>query len=96
MMDVEILRWTASLSGIFAALLVALDIGKRVSGAGFVVFSFSSICWIWAAFVERESPLAIQNTVLLGINILGIYRYLWQPYSQSRKANITGRQSGSA
>tara|TARA_B100001765_G_scaffold132017_1_gene83096 strand:- start:153 stop:419 length:267 start_codon:yes stop_codon:yes gene_type:complete len=87
-MSAETLSWIASLTGICAALLVALDAGKKVTGAGFLIFALSSICWIWAATMEGESPLAIQNTVLLGINLLGIYRYLWRPFAQSRRLSL--------
>jgi len=75
----EILRWTASTTGMIAAILVAANAGARISGSGFVIFSVSSLIWIAASVLSGNSPLAVQNVVLLAINLFGVYRYLWQP-----------------
>ena len=40
---VEILKWYASISGIIAAFMVSLDLGRRITGWGFVLFVTSSI-----------------------------------------------------
>lgn len=81
----EILNWFASLTCIVAALLVSINAGRKVSGLGFVVFSISSAAWVAAATMEGESPLALQNMVLLGINLFGVYRYLWRPVRMERR-----------
>ncbi|WP_417622933.1 hypothetical protein [Parasphingorhabdus sp.] len=73
---VDILRWTASISGMIAAVMVALNAGAKITGWGFVLFSGSSIVWVAASLLDGNNPLAIQNIVLLGINLFGIYRYL--------------------
>ncbi|WP_254306028.1 hypothetical protein [Sphingopyxis sp. BSNA05] len=52
--------------------------GRKVSGYGFVLFCGSSIVWIAASLLDGNNPLAIQNVVLFGINIFGVYRYLWR------------------
>jgi len=75
---VETLRWTASISGMIAAMMVALNAGAKVTGWGFVLFCGSSIVWIAASLLDGNDPLAVQNVVLLGINLLGVYRYLWR------------------
>ena len=75
-MLVEILKWVASISGMIAALMVASDLGRKVIGWGFVLFTFSSIAWIVSGLLDKEGALATQNVVLFGINLLGIYRYL--------------------
>ena len=75
---VDILRWTASISGMIAAILVALNAGAKTTGTGFILFSGSSIVWIAASLLDGNDPLAIQNIVLLGINLFGVYRYLWR------------------
>ena len=72
------LKWAAALSGILAAFMVSLDFGRRVTGWGFVIFTGSSICWISGAILSRDWALGTQNVVLFGINLLGIYRYLWR------------------
>lgn len=75
-MAVEILKWVASISGMIAALMVASDLGRRVTGWGFVLFTGSSIAWIVAGMLDEEGALATQNVVLFGINLLGVWRYL--------------------
>ncbi len=71
-----VLKWLASISGIIAALMVSLDLGRRVTGWGFVIFVGSSICWIAGAALTRDFALGTQNVVLFGINLFGVYRYL--------------------
>lgn len=70
------LKWYAALSGIAAAFMVSLDSGRRVTGWGFVIFVTSSVAWIAGAMLTRDGALGTQNAVLLGINGLGVYRYL--------------------
>jgi hypothetical protein len=73
----DILRWIASATGMIAAIMVAANAGARVSGIGFIIFSVSSLIWIATSVMGGNSPLAVQNVVLLGINLFGVYRYLW-------------------
>jgi hypothetical protein len=72
----DVLKWAASISGMIAAFMVSLDLGRRVTGWGFVLFLASSICWISGAALTGDWALGTQNVVLFGINMLGVYRYL--------------------
>lgn len=72
----EVVKWAASISGMVAAFMVSLDLGRRVTGWGFVIFVGSSIAWFAGAWLTEDWALGTQNTVLLGINLLGVYRYL--------------------
>ena len=71
-----VLKWFASISGMIAAFMVSLDLGRRVTGWGFALFVASSIAWIAGALMSSDEPLWTQNLVLFGINIFGVYRYL--------------------
>jgi hypothetical protein len=73
---IEVIKWFASGAGMIAALMIAWDHGRRTTGWGFVVFIAASIAWIGSSIAEGEAPLAIQNAVLLCINVFGAYRYL--------------------
>ena len=73
---IEILKWSASISGVIACVMVSLDLGRRVTGFGFALFVASSICWISGAFLSDDEPLLSQNLVLFFINVFGVYRYL--------------------
>ena len=73
------LEWAATGTGIAAAIVVSLNLGVRITGWGFVVFTVSSVCWIAAAVMQGETALTVQNAVLFVINLIGIYRYLINP-----------------
>jgi hypothetical protein len=70
------LKWFASISGIVAAFMVSLDLGRRITGWGFALFVASSMAWIAGALMSSDEPLWSQNLVLFGINLFGVYRYL--------------------
>lgn len=70
------LKWFATGTGITAAFMVSLDSGRRVTGWGFVIFVASALAWIAGALLAGDWALTSQNSVLLGINLFGVYRYL--------------------
>ena len=70
------LDWFASISGMIAALMIAWDHSRRITGYGFILFCTTSIAWIVAGVINGQPPLAAQNVVLLVINSFGVYRYL--------------------
>ena len=72
----ELIRWFATINGVVAAIAVAGNFGRRVTGIGFIIFSLSSIAWILAGYLEDLPSLITQNIVLTAINLLGIYRWL--------------------
>jgi len=73
----DIAEWYATLSGIVAALMLASDLGRKVTGYGFVLFCSMNIAWIvFAQSQEDGAGLIWQNAVLLGVNLLGVYQYL--------------------
>ena len=60
-----------------AALIVSLHLGRRWTGFAFVIFVSSSIALIaWGFLAEDSEGIGVQNVILLGINCLGVYRYL--------------------
>jgi nicotinamide riboside transporter PnuC len=72
----EILEWYATVSGIVAALMIAADVNRKVTGWGFVLFCTMNLAWIGFGMIDETGGLTTQNVVLLAINLLGIYRYL--------------------
>ncbi|MHA6288170.1 hypothetical protein [Maricaulis sp. CAU 1757] len=86
------LGYLAMATGIFAALAISADLGRRITGSAFLVFTISSLSWIAVGYLEDEPPLLIQNVVLTGVNVFGVYRWLIrQPSrnSHSRKLDQT-------
>lgn len=70
------LKWFATGATTVAAFTVALDIGRRWTGWGFVVFTIGSVAWVAGAVLASDWALTTTNAVLFGINLFGVYRYL--------------------
>jgi hypothetical protein len=72
-----LLQWYGAGAGALAALIVSLDLGRKPTGAGFVIFVTSSIALIGWGFLDKEAKgIGTQNIILLAINLIGVYRYL--------------------
>lgn len=72
----EILRTAAAVTTVIAAAMVAANWNARVTVAGFVIFIAASIAWMLDGYLENKASLIIQNAILLGINVLGVWRWL--------------------
>ena len=71
------MQWYGAIAGAIAALIVSLDIGRRWTGWAFVIFVTSSIALIAWGFLKPDAEgIGTQNIALLGINGIGVYRYL--------------------
>ncbi|WP_425408501.1 hypothetical protein [Hyphococcus sp.] len=73
---IDVVQWAATILTIVAASLIAAHISVKVTGAAFVVFTASSLLWIWFASAESDHGLLVTNIVLTAINLTGVYRYL--------------------
>lgn len=82
-----VLEWFAAIGTIIAAALVALDMGRRTTGWGFVLFVVVSIAWIASGIKHGASSVTIQNAALLLVNTWGVWRYLLNPERSQIKAN---------
>jgi hypothetical protein len=72
-----ILQYYGAAAATVAALIVSLDLGRRWTGWGFVIFVTASIALIGWGFLQPDSEgIGVQNVVLLAINAIGVYRYL--------------------
>jgi hypothetical protein len=72
----EILRTAAAVTTVIAAAMVAANWNARLTVAGFVIFIAASIAWMLDGYLENKASLIIQNAILLGINVLGVWRWL--------------------
>jgi uncharacterized membrane protein YphA (DoxX/SURF4 family) len=73
----EIVEWYATISGVIAAIMLASDLGRKVTGFGFVLFCTMNIAWIAHAQSQPEGGgLMWQNGILFAVNLLGVYQYL--------------------
>ena len=69
-------EWIGTALTIVAALMVSLDLGRRVTGYGFLVFAVSSLFWLTVARQDGQPGLWLTNAVLLVINLVGVWRWL--------------------
>lgn len=81
----EVIQYYGAGAAALASLIVSLDISRRWTGIGFVIFVTSSIALIAWGFLKADSEgIGIQNVVLLGINVIGVYRYLISRHHERR------------
>ena len=80
----EILEWYATISGVIAAIMLAGDFGRRVTGFGFILFCTMNIAWIAFAQMDDTGGLMWQNIVLFGVNLVGVWQYLLSPKNRRK------------
>lgn len=75
------LEWIAAIGTMIAAGLIAADLGRRITGWGFVLFVAVAATWIVAALTTDPPayPLAVMNGILLCINAWGVWQFLLNP-----------------
>ena len=71
-----ILTWVAPVATIIAALMTASNLGSRMTGAGFIVFTVGSLAWLTLGFIGDDPALLWMNAVLTLLNLFGIWRWL--------------------
>jgi uncharacterized membrane protein YphA (DoxX/SURF4 family) len=84
MSTVELLEWYATISGVIAAIMLASDLGRRVTGFGFVLFCTMNIAWIAFAQMDDTGGLMWQNILLFFVNLLGVWQYLLSPKNRRK------------
>ena len=73
------LEWIAAIGTMLAAGLIAADLGRKVTGWGFVLFCAVSVTWIVAGLTSGAPPIAAMNSILLLINAWGVWQFLLNP-----------------
>jgi hypothetical protein len=80
----ELLEWYATVSGVIAAIMLAGDFGRRVTGFGFILFCTMNIAWIAFAQMDDTGGLMWQNILLFFVNLLGVWQYLLSPKNRRK------------
>jgi len=83
--------WIAPAATMIAAIMTASNLGARVTGWGFVVFSIGSVGWVIVAIASGQQNLLWTNGFLAIVNALGIWRWLGRQarYEQGSKVAET-------
>lgn len=86
----EILEYYGAIAGAIAALIVSLDLGRRATGFGFIIFVTSSLALIaWGLLGGESAGIGWQNVILFIINCIGVYRYL----IRKKRPGVEGREA---
>lgn len=73
----DALQYYGAAAATIAALVVSLNLGRRITGWAFVLFVTSSAALIGWGFLSKDSKgIGYQNVALLLINVGGVWRYL--------------------
>ena len=57
-----------------AAMMTAANLGARVTGSGFVVFTLGSLAWSAVGFASGQTNLLLTNLFLTMVNLVGIWQ----------------------
>lgn len=72
----DIAGWFAPIATMLAACVTAANLGARVTGWGFVIFTFGSIAWSAYGYATGQPNLLWQNLALTVVNLVGVWRWL--------------------
>jgi hypothetical protein len=72
----DTISWIATIATILAALMTASNLGSRVTGLGFAVFTVGALCWIGVATLTHQPALLWTNIVLFVVDLFGVWRWL--------------------
>lgn len=68
--------WIAPVATMIAAMMTAANLGARVTGWGFVVFTAGSIAWSVVGVRSGQTNLLATNSFLTLVNLVGAWRWL--------------------
>ncbi len=72
----SIATWVAPVATTIAALMTASNLGSRITGYGFIVFTVGSLAWLTLGITTGQANLLWQNVILTVLNLFGIWRWL--------------------
>lgn len=71
----DLAGWIAPIATMIAAMMTAANLGARVTGWGFVVFTVGSIGWSIVGLSSGQNNLVATNGFLTLVNAVGIWRW---------------------
>jgi len=71
-----IASWIATVATILAACLTASNLGSRITGYGFIVFTVGAIAWLTLGLLTDQPALVWTNIVMTVLNLFGVWRWL--------------------
>ncbi len=68
--------WIAPATTMLAAMMTAANLGARITGWGFVVFTIGSVAWSVVGLTSGQTNLLATNGFLTLVNMIGVWRWL--------------------
>jgi hypothetical protein len=72
----ETISWIATIATIVAASITASNLGSRITGYGFGIFTIGALCWIAVGALSHQPALMWTNIVLTALDLFGVWRWL--------------------
>lgn len=97
-MIADLAGWVAPVATMIAAMMTAANLGARITGWVFVVFTIGSVGWSIVGLSSGQNNLVATNAFLTLVNGVGIWRWLGgqRVYEDGGKtAQTASRRSGS-
>ena len=88
--------WIATAATILAACLTASNLGSRITGYGFIIFTVGSIAWFAVGYLTGQPALIWTNAVMTLLNLFGVYRWLGRQAKLEEGASKAAEASASA
>jgi len=84
----EVAGWIAPAATMIAAIMTAANLGARVTGWGFAVFSVGALAWVAVGARTGQHNLLWSNAFLLLVDLVGVWRWLGRRarYDQAAEA----------
>ena len=85
--------WIATAATIIAACMTASNLGSRITGYGFAVFTVGSIAWLAVGMLTGQPALVWTNVVMTALNLFGIWRWLGRQAKVEQGAEAAAQAS---
>lgn len=92
----EIAGWVAPAATMIAAVMTAANLGTRVTGWGFIVFTIGSVAWSSVAIGTGQQNLLWTNGFLTLVNLVGIWRWLGRQARYEDGSRVAATRSQAA
>lgn len=89
----QVAHIVAPVATTIAALMVAANLGSRITGFGFIMFAVGSVAWAVIGLGSGQSGLVWQNVVLFVVNLIGVWRWLGLRARYEKGAAVATRAS---
>src|SRR5437660_11418124 len=72
----DTISWAATIATIIAASITAANLGSKITGYGFIIFTVGALCWIGVGLASHQPALTWTNVVLTMLDLFGVWRWL--------------------